>query len=177
MSFFNLSTGGKAESTTEAEMGGGDFKAIPAGTYLKAMVEDAKWKEANEYSDRRISLTWLVLDGEFKGRKVFHNVKVCDQDGNKRDKALRMFAAIDANAGGKLIAADKEPTDYEMLSALANKPMTIQVQVFKTKDENGEDREINWVSSIGSANGTKKQAAPQKQEPDITKEMDSDIGF
>lgn len=177
MSFFNLSDGSKVESTTEAEVSSGSgFDPIPDGTVLKAMVEDAKWKDANEYNNRLISLTWLVLDGEFKGRKVFHNIKICDTDAKKKDSALRMFIAVDANAGGKIFASGKEPTDYEMMAALANKPMTIRARVWEMEDKEGNKRSGNWVDQVGSASGAKKPA-PKKEEPASTASMDDDIAF
>jgi len=144
MSFWNLSD--NTQITNEEKAGtfdssGGDFELIPAGTQLKACIDDAAWEDYE--SDFFINLTWSVLEGEFENRKVFQKVRVRDNDPKKRDKALRMLAAIDANAGGKLIASGAEPDDNALQAALVNKPMIIKVDIWEYNDRKG-----NWVQKV-----------------------------
>ena len=44
------------------------------------------------------------------------------------DKAKRMLAAIDANAGGKLNASARKPEDQDLMMALAGKIMAIKLR-------------------------------------------------
>jgi hypothetical protein len=151
-------------STGEFEMGGGDIAPIPAETSCLAAIDEAKWDEKD--GARYISLRWNVLQpAEYKNRKVFQKLWVADADPmakdaeKKRDKAKRMLAAIDQNAGGKLRAAGVEPTETSLGIALINKPMVIKVMQWKI-ESNGETKTGNWIGAVSA----KKGAAPVKTE-------------
>jgi len=142
MSFFQTSDN-KAIDTTGSFNSNVGFPIIPDGTKLVACITEAKW---DDYQDEQfIKLTWSILDGEFKNIKVFQKVKVREQDKNKKDKALRMLAAIDANAGGNLVKLGVEPQDMELMANLTNKPMGILVAVW---DMNG--KQGNWIQAVAS---------------------------
>lgn len=188
MSFFKMSDGTAPEATGNAEMGGGNLPPIPGGTQLKAMITEAKWAEANQYNDEHINLRWDVIDGEYKKRVVFHKVKVMDSDANKRDKAIRMLAAIDSNAGGKVMAINGKPSDMDLMQCLCNKPMVIKVEEWHM-GEGDDKRSGNWVSAVSSGKaqapaqnppqqpGAQQGAQPtQTQNPD-TQAADNEIGF
>lgn len=156
MSFFNLSDGTSASTTgTSFDAGGGNLEPIPANTNVVAIVDEAKWQQAKGTNEWHISLRWSVLmPKEYANRKVFQKVRVEETDKARRDKALRMLAAIDANAGGKLTAANRKPTDEDMAAALINKPMQIMVQVWEIDDPNtNEKKRGNWVSAVQAKNG------------------------
>ncbi len=125
MSFFNLSDNEDATQTGATfETGGGAIEPIPNNTNLLAVIDEAKWDFTNE-GEQYISLRWAVLSPQgYANRKVFHKVRVLSGDPKQADKAKRMLAAIDANAGGKLAAAAVQPTD-QSLQVLLNKPMVI----------------------------------------------------
>lgn len=161
MSFFKMSDGTAPSTNGTAEMGGGNLPPIPAGTQLKAMIVEAKWDDGGQYNNRHIKLRWDVVDGEYKKRVVFQKVQVCETDANKRDKAIRMLAAIDANCGGKIMQLNAEPTDMDLMSNLCNKPMVIKVEVWEMEGDNGETRSGNWVQAVSSG----KAQAPQQQAP------------
>lgn len=173
MSFWNLSDGQTAQQQTTFDMGGGDLAPIPKNTQLKVFIEEAKWDE--HLGDRYISLKWEVIDGEFKGRKLFQKIRVNDHDSKKRDKAIRMLSAIDSNAGGGLMLAGVEPGDEHLAMHLMQKPMAVVVQVWKIKDEmTGEVKEGNWISAVAplNAQAAKPQQQAQQQSPNV-----DDIGF
>lgn len=158
--FWGLSDGGTATDTaTEYEIpGGGNFDPIPDGSSVLAMVDEAKWDNNNEA--KFISLRWTILSpDEYKNRKVFHKLWVTDDDPNakdankaakKRDKARRMLAAIDANAGGKLTAKPGQPTDEDLMRCLTNKPMIIRLMIWEMPDRESPGSVIsgNWVSAV-----------------------------
>ena len=159
MSFWDLSDGGTAAETgTEYEQPSGNLDPIPDGSSVLAMIDEAKWdeKEGADY----ISLRWSVLSpDEYKNRKVFQKLWVTDDDPNakdanaaskKRDKARRMLAAIDANAGGKLTRKDGIPTDDTLTSCLTNKPMIIKCMEWSMPDreKHGEFIRGNWIAAV-----------------------------
>lgn len=148
MSFWQLSDDKKVESNKEYEMEGGNLTPIPDDTVLKAMPTQAQWAEYQ--GDRYINLRWDVIDGEYKGRVIFHKLKVYENDPKKADKAKRMLAAIDANAGGSLVKLDREPGDVDLASALCNKPMHIKVKVWEMEGDDGVERKGNWICAVSS---------------------------
>ena len=72
----------------------------------------------------------------------------------KQTKALAMLAAIDANAGGKLVASGLEPDDFALTSCLCNKAMMIQLAVWKMSDKEG-----NWVKGVSASAKAAEPAA------------------
>lgn len=156
--FWDLSDGGSAADTgAEYEVPGGNMEPIPDGSSVLAMIDEAKWDERNEAE--YISLRWSVLSpDEYKNRKIFQKLWVTDDDpgvkdavkaAKKRDKARRMLAAVDANAGGKLTAKPGKPTDESLTACLTNKPMIIRVAMWEMDDrETGGKVRGNWVQAV-----------------------------
>lgn len=177
MSFWDLSDGDSAAegTTTEYEIPSGNLDPIPDGSSVLAMIDEAKWDEKNEAD--YISLRWTVLSpDEYKNRKVFQKLWVTDDDpgakdadkaAKKRDKAKRMLAAIDANAGGKLVKKGAMPTDDDLMSCLSNKPMIIKCMVWSVQSRENPDETIegNWISAVApKAKGIDvKEAKPKPQ--------------
>lgn len=119
--------------------------AVP--TEIEIENNDGQYAEpANGHQYAKIR--WDVIDGEFKSRVIFQKLYLWATDTKKRDKAMRMTAAIDANAGGQLMAAGVEPTQMAMLQAWSNKPQILQVDVWD-KEENGKKVPGgNWVRAV-----------------------------
>lgn len=180
MSFFKMSDGTAPKSDGTAEMGGGNLPPIPEGTQVKAMATEAKWDDGGEFTDRHIKIRWDVIDGEYKKRVIFHKVRVSDKDANKRDKAIRMLAAIDANCGGKIMQLDREPSDMDLMSNLCNKPMALKLGVWEMEGSDGKPMSGNWVQAVSSgkaqATQQKKPAETETSNPDVAK-ADNEIGF
>jgi hypothetical protein len=159
MSFWDLSDGGSAADTgTEYEIPSGNLDPIPDGSSVLAMIDEAKWDEKD--NAQYISLRWSVLSpDEYKSRKIFQKLWVTDDDpmakdaskaAKKRDKALRMLAAIDSNAGGKLTPKGSAPTDNDLTACLCNKPMIIKCMIWSLDDRDrpGEKIEGNWIAAV-----------------------------
>src|SRR5690606_7741125 len=151
------------------ESGGGDIEPIPANTTVLAAPDEAKWDEYD--GDYYISVRWVVLQPkEFANRKVFQKIRVEDADPKKADKAKRMLAAIDHNAGGKLAESSEKPTDGALTRNPVNKPMMLKLQGWEIDADDGTKTRGNWVSAVAPRTGAPK-AAPA---PDIAGE---DIPF
>jgi len=192
MSFWDLGDGSSAatDGAKEYEIpGGGDMTPIPGGSSVLALIDEAKWDERNEAE--YINLRWSIMaPDEYKNRKVFQKLWVTDDDPNakdaekaakKRDKAKRMLAAIDANAGGKLSKTGEMPTDDSMTMALTNKPMIISLQVWSMPDREqpGEKIEGNWVSAVAPKSkgvDVKDAPAPKPKKDEASGKWDNDDG-
>lgn len=200
MSFWNLSDGEDVKSIASGEFdqGGGRMEIIPDNTSVLAAIDEAKW-DRTQNSERYISLRWTVLaPEEFKNRKIFQKVWVTDPKPNTkpekvdqaRDKAKRMLAAIDTNAGGKLMAKGEMPTDESLTSCLTNKPMVVRVMVWEMPDrETGGTAQGNWVGAvsprsnpISSSEEIEKSAAAMAKRQTSTsgnsrRDLDDEIPF
>jgi len=152
MSFFDLSDGKTATTATSFDSNV-QMKPIAANTQLVAAIDEIKWDEYQ--GDSFISARWVVLDGEFKNRKIFQKIRVKEGDKTKRDRHIKMLAAIDANAGGDLMRNGTEPGDSQLGSALSNKPMAIKLGVWEIDDKSG-----NWVMAVSPVNSASASPAP-----------------
>ena len=158
MSFWDLNDGTKAESTNTFELASGDLEPIPNDTTCTGAIEEAKWDSYQD--DRYISLKWRVMQPDaYANRVIFHKVKVFGMANDKdkaaaADKAKRMLAAIDANAGGKLVQVSGEPSDMDLMSALVGKMMAIKCMVWEMEDkQTGEKRSGNWIAAVAPHKG------------------------
>jgi hypothetical protein len=156
MSFWDLSDGKTAVDTPKDYEILDGMKPIPNNSDVLAIVDQAKWAEKDGAAF--VELRWSVMaPEEVKNRKVFHKLWVTDLDPNakdeakgkaKRDKARRMLASIDANAGGNLTRTGEAPTDETLTMHLCNVPMVIKVMVWSMKGSDGADMAGNWVSAV-----------------------------
>lgn len=172
--FWGLSDGDDAATNTDGsfDAGGGNLGVIPADTSVLGAIDEAKWDQDNS-GNRFISLRWTVLQPEvYANRKIFQKLWVTDADPRakadkvnaKRDKAKKMLAAIDLNAGGKLLAKPVMPTDEAMTLHLTNKPMIVKVMVWEMKDSmTGDMNRGNWVGAVSSKQ-TGKVSSPEEVE-------------
>jgi hypothetical protein len=156
--------------STTFESGGGNIAPIPEGTSVIAATVEARWKEYE--GEDYISIQWQVLaPGEFKNRRVFQKIKVNEPDVSKSDRAKKMLAAIDTNAGGHLMAAGVHPTDQSLTQHLVGKPMLLRLGLWEINDKSG-----NWVQAVSPKVGA---APPVKEAPaaPAANIVDSDVPF
>lgn len=163
MSFWDTSDGDSAAKDVqkEYETGGGTFDPIPNDTDALAIIDQAKWQKKGEGSDAVsfIELRWKVEKPEaFQNRVVFQKLWVSDLDPGakteekakeKRDKARRMLATIDANARGHLVKSSDAPTDDSLALALNGSTMVIKVMEWSMEDrQTGGVISGNWISAV-----------------------------
>lgn len=149
------------DSKGEFEIGGGE--PLPNGTQVLAAADEARWVDYQ--GDSRIDIRWNVLSPkEYAGRKVFQKLRVEDQDPKKAERARKMLAAIDANAGGHLMAANESPTDISLQRHLCGKPMVLRVSLYRIQTDDGE-KTGNWVSAVSPRKGSEPAPAPKPAAP------------
>lgn len=195
MSFWNTSDNANAlETDGNYESGGGDFSPLPDGTTTISMIDEAKW-QTDRNGNEQISIRWTVLQpADYANRKVFQKLWVTDDDpqakepAKKRDKALRLLAAIDANAGGKLAKINRKPTDDELTMALTNKQMNVRFGYWSMDDRDNPGKKIegNYVQAVGpkdkasvKAGEAKPKATPKQAAPSsaFDEELADDVPF
>ena len=153
------------EALNEGKAGSYDsnsFETIPDNTKALAIISSAEWRDANEFNGRHISLTWDIVEGEFKGRKVFQKIKLFETDKTKALKAQKMLIAIDANCKGAIVAAGVEPTQ-QGLQSLLHSPMYIMIKEYEMNGSKG-----NWVAAVSARTTPKEPAvATTPKEPSV----------
>jgi hypothetical protein len=189
MSFWSTSSGENLASQTKEQAQAytpptNDLEPIPGKSKVRAFVKEAGW-DKNQNGDRYVKLRWDVTKPDvYAKRVVFQKLWVKDPDPNakdpngKRDKALRMLAKIDALAGGKLAAKGSEPSDDELLIALANKEMVIAVELWEMKGSDGEMMSGNWIRDVYPLEGTAIEVGEVKAKADASLSLgDDDLGI
>jgi|GEM_PF-766622 len=198
MGFWDLSDGETAKDTgTEYEVPGGNMEPIPDNSDVLAQIKAVKWETVKDGVECYINIQWQVDAPEsVKNRVVFQKMWVADLDPQakseekakvKRDKARRMLASIDANAGGKLMESTDTPTDDSLALALTGKQMVIKCMIWEMPDreKHGEFIRGNWVSAVKpkasdlhvSAEVAKPKASAPKASENRSFEMDDEIPF
>ena len=129
------------------------YDVLPAGKYVAQIIES----EMRVTSNGMGQFLWLMLDileGPYKGRKVFDQLNLVNQNPTTVEIAQRALSAI-CHATGKLQVADSE--ELHLI------PMTIQVTVKPPKNGYGERNAIRYLlpkDGVPSAAPAKPQAAP-----------------
>lgn len=183
MSFFKTSDNKEIDTASgEFDSGGGSFEVIPEGSQVLALAGEAAWFEAKDFKTQAlswvISIKWEIVGDDYKGRVIFQKVRVEDQDDGKRDKALRMLAAIDANCGGCIAKLGKKPSDMDLANNLLNKPMLLKIGKTPPNNENGKI--FNWVMAVSKFTGTMPEQPAAKPKPKPTPaavDFDDDVPF
>ena len=151
----------ESKSTFDAS---NNFEPIPNNTDVLAVIDSAAWAN-NQYNGDYIAIAWTILSpDEYGKRKIFQNIKVMHDNEKTSDKAKKMLAAIDSNAGGKLLKSGEQPDDAMLTKALTGKQMILKLQVWEMAGVYGQNRSGNWVCGC----------APKGK---VAKPADEDIDF
>jgi hypothetical protein len=177
VSFWDLSDGEAAnkDAKTEYEIPGGNMEPIPNDSDVLARIKDVKWAGKRDALEKYVEIQWQVeAPDQFKNRIVFHKLWVADLDPSakdeakareKRDKARRMLATIDANAKGSLMQSNDAPTDNSLALALVDARMVIKVMEWSIEDSSGGGTiRGNWVAGVKRKDSETRvgNALPQK---------------
>lgn len=189
MSFWDLSDGGAANENVskEYEVPGGNLEPIPNNSDVLASVKAVKWASKKDAVEKYVEIQWQVEQPEqFKNRTVFQKLWVAHLDPmakseekakEKRDKARKMLATIDANAKGRLMQSTDAPTDDSLSLALVDASMVIKVMEWLIDDTStGETIRGNWVSAVKGKDAptTVGQAMEVKAKPAASPGFDLD---
>ena len=109
----------------------GRFELLPFDDFL-AVISDSSMEPNKKTKGRHLSLTWTVIEGDYKDRKVFSNLNLDNENAQTVEIAQRELSAI-CRATGILHPKDS--------SELHDKPVVISVGI--RKGSNGyEDSNI-----------------------------------
>lgn len=115
------------------------FPNIPDGTTAPAIIKSAEMKEFN--GTEFFSVTYKLVDGEFKNREVRQKLKCFDDDLKKRDRAKNMLMRLFKLSNEKLHHKNM-PTDKDLL------PLQGKVLGIKIQEWFDDNKEGNYVSEV-----------------------------
>lgn len=129
------------------------FTPVPAGIYL-AHVTDSDVKQTKNGLGHYAALTLEILEGEFKGRKVFTNINIANQNAQAEQIGQKVLSQL-CHAVGVLKLQDT--------AQLHNRPMRIKVIVTKS-DQYGDKNEVKGFEAVAVA-GAAQPAAQAPAQP------------
>jgi hypothetical protein len=99
----------------------GRFELLPIDDYL-AVITDSAMADNKKTKGQHLSLTWTIIEGDYKDRKVFVNLNLINESADTVEIAQRDLSAI-CRATGVLHPKVSEE--------LHNKPVVISVKIRK----------------------------------------------
>jgi hypothetical protein len=125
-----------------------DFSALPAGEYL-AQIVDSDMKPTKANNGQYAELTFEVMEGDCKGRRVWARLNLDNPNPKAVEIAQRDLSAI-CRAAGKLQIRDTQELHY--------KPMVIRVEVSR-REGYADSNEIKAYKASGNAPAQSSAAA------------------
>ena len=175
MSFWDSQVGqvtGSAEDAFTPDFG----EPIPNNTTAVAKI-DTFLNEKNQ-DKKYLNIWWLLLDGDFKGRKVSQKIKVFDEDTKVRHRALNMLKYLCDLF--KIEVWPHAPSDQN-LASFVGKVAGIKIREWSMPKQDGSGMASgNFVSevhdSVGfqSVTGEKMEVAPVEKK---ASSFEDDISF
>ena len=131
-----------------------DFEPIPAGKYL-AVITDSEMKPTKKGTGSYLELTFEIIEGEYKGRKLWSRLNL----ENPSEQAVKIaYAQLSAICNAVEILHPQDSCD------LHNFPLLVKVKL-KRRDDTGElTNEISGYSHKESA-GTPASSATSDTPP------------
>lgn len=120
------------EHTTDKNNASEGFDVLPAGEYL-AIIESSDYVENKKGTGKMLKLTYQIIDGHYKGSKLFNNLNLEHQNKQAEQIAKKSLNAIGVACGVDVIK------DSAQLHGI---PMKLDVKV-RDSEQYGKQNNIN----------------------------------
>ena len=127
------------------------FEAIPAGEYL-AVITDSDYTDNKQMTGKILKLTYEIIDGPYKGRKIFNNLNLENQSPQAEQIARKSLNSIGVATGVAMIKDSSQLHDI---------PMKIDVKV-KDDPNYGLQNRIAKHSAIQGSEAPARQPQGEK---------------
>lgn len=124
------------------------FDPIPAGWQV-AHITESEMKETKKGNGHYLQLVWEILDGKYKGRKVWDRLNIHNPNPIAQEIGQQNLSAI-CHAVGQLHVADS--------SMLHNQPCKIKIKVTNSADYGPGNEVAGYVSMAERGTPSSKQA-------------------
>lgn len=133
--------------------------ALPAGWY-NAMVDETEIKPTKDGAGSYLNTRFEILDGQYKGRKVFHRFNIRNNSAQAQEIAYKQLSALQ-HALNVLVIQDS--------TQLHRVPLKIKVKVRAASGDYEASNEIsafkNINEAVGGATGAGAPMQPQMTPP------------
>jgi hypothetical protein len=125
------------------------FDPLPAGKYL-AVITESEMRPTKKGAGQFLNLTFEVIEGEYKGRKVWARLNLKNPNPQAEQIARGQLSAICRAVG---VMAPKDSLE------LHNLPLVVTVKVKKRDDTGDLQNEVSGYAKKESAAAPPQQAA------------------
>jgi hypothetical protein len=135
------------------------YELLPAGKY-RAQIVESEMRVTKNGMGQFLWLMLDILDGEYKGRKIFDQLNLVNPNPTTVEIAQRTLSAL-CHATGRMHVSDSE--ELHLI------PMTIQVKIKPPKNGYGESNAIAYLPPERGAASTRaaKPAATPAASPAV----------
>ena len=132
------------------------FAPVPAGNYISQII-DSSIGATKDMTGQILKLTFEIIDGEFKGRKIWNNLNI-----QNKNPDTQKYAQADLSA----ICRATNQIKLEDTASLHNIPLKIKVSI---REASGGYEAQNQIKGFDSASGGfTSQPAPSQAAPGMT---------
>jgi hypothetical protein len=119
------------------------FDPVPAGWY-NVMVDEAEMKPTRDGAGTRLNVRYVVLDGQYQGRKVYHGLNLQHSNPQTVESAYKQRSAL-CHAIGRL--------QIQATEHLLQVPLKIKVKVRPADGQYDEQNDITQWKNINEQVG------------------------
>jgi hypothetical protein len=130
------------------------FDIVPAGEYV-AVIEESSIVANKQGTGEILKLTYQVIDGPFKGRKIFNNLNI-KHSGSEKSAQTEAIARKSLNSICVAVGLQGTITDTTQLH---DKPLKVDVKVSESA-EYGKQNKIKKHSPVNDNGGNANQSTP-----------------
>lgn len=129
--------------------------ALPAGEYIVQAIE-ASYEPNSKNTGKILKITYEVLDGHFKGRKIFENLNLENPNKQAEEISRRSLNSLCLAIGLK---------ELQSPSQILRTPLTVKLN-FKKDEKYGDRNEIkkHLPLALGKAGDPAQPSQPQPNE-------------
>lgn len=137
-----------------------DFTPLPVGDY-KVVISASEIKETNSNpGNKYLKFTFDVIDGKYKGRKIFENLNLWRANNTDKDKTTIRIANQKLSGLCRAVG-NMKITDSAQLH---NKPLLVTLKITPASGDYGEGNAITAYKSINGGNTLPSNDAPAQNE-------------
>lgn len=126
------------------------FEPVPIGEYT-VMITESDLKPTKSGDGQYLQLVYEVLDGDYKGRKLWDRLNIVNKNNTATEIAQRALSAI-CHSVGVLHPKDSEE--------LHNKPFVVKVGIRPATGDFSESNIIKGYSALGKKDAPKSGKKP-----------------
>lgn len=139
-----------------------DFSPLPVGDYKMAVTASTINETKSNPDNKYLKLTFEVIEGKYKGRKVFENLNLWRAGNSERDEITVRIAQQNLSSLCRALGITKLGDS----SALHGKPVIVSLKINPATEYYGESNSVRAYKPLNGGGGgySEHAAAPAAQD-------------